>query len=333
MSFKPVKATPVDERLLIGIAGPQNSGKTVSALRLATGIAGPKGKIVLIDTENKRARKYAGRFNFDTIDLDPPFDSLRYLEAIQAADDYGADVIIVDSTSHEHEGPGGVLEQHEQALQKMAGDDYRKREKLKFAAWIKPKANRNRLIQFGLQRTRAHVILCFRAKEKLEMVKVDGKIEPVNTGWQPISGDEFGYEMSIMMILPPGSKGTPDWEQKGHRINDMEGKLTNLLTGWGQITEELGEKVRDLCRVTPLPAATAQQQSEYYVLLDGDKRLDFAGIPEWVAWMKSSLPKIATPEQAQNFLKRNSHFGNYRPRNPDIADILDAWENKTKEKL
>lgn len=263
MPFSIKPAAPIDDRLLIAIAGPQGSGKTTSALKLATGIVQAKGgKICLIDTENNRSLRYSTKFKFDHIDFQPPFGSLRYLEAIQQADAAGYDVIIVDSMSHEHEGPGGLLEQHEEFLNKKAGDDYAKRDQLKMTAWIRPKADRNRLITFGLQRVRAHVILCFRAKEKTEIVRDDkGKNKPVNGGWQMIGGEEFGYEMNIIMVLPPGSKGCPDWSQKCARINDIDGPLTRLLLDTKQITEETGRKIRELCQA-PSPA---------HVILDADE--------------------------------------------------------------
>lgn len=251
MVFAIKPAEPISGRLLIAIAGPQASGKTVSALLLATGITQVTGgKICLIDTENKRALRYAKDFKFNHMPFDPPFSPLRYLEAIEFAEKSGyseGDVIIIDSTSHEHEGPGGVLEMHERFLDEKCGNDYAKREKLKFTAWIKPKQDRTRAIQMGLQRSRAHIILCFRAKEKTAMVKVGGKTEVVMDGFQPIGGDEYFFEMDITMILPEGAQGRPDWSAKAARINEYgEGPLKKLLHGTGQISVETGRKLAEL---------------------------------------------------------------------------------------
>lgn len=247
MVFKP--AEPINNRLLIAIAGPQASGKTTSALRLATGIVqATGGKIGLIDTENRRALRYAKDFSFNHMEFDPPFNPARYQEAIEVAMGAGygdGDVIIIDSMSHEHDGPGGVLEMHENLLEKMAGDDWKKREKVKFTAWIKPKGERNRAIQMGLNRCRAHVILCFRAKEKVKMDKDDNnKTVVTNDGWQPIGGDEYFYEMDITMILPQGSFGKPDWSEKAARINEYgDGPLKNMLYNTSQISEETGHRL------------------------------------------------------------------------------------------
>lgn len=251
MVFAIKPAEPISGRLLIAIAGPQASGKTVSALLLATGITQVTGgKICLIDTENKRALRYAKDFKFNHMPFDPPFSPLRYLEAIEFAEKSGygeGDVIIIDSTSHEHEGPGGVLEMHEKFLDEKCGNDWAKREKLKFTAWIKPKQDRTRAIQMGLQRSRAHIILCFRAKEKTAMVKVGGKTEVVMDGFQPIGGEEYFFEMDITMILPEGAQGRPDWSAKAARINEYgEGPLKKLLHGTGQISIETGRRLAEL---------------------------------------------------------------------------------------
>ena len=96
--------------------------------------------------------------------------------------------------SHEHEGPGGVLDWHEEELTRLAGDDHGKRERVKFLAWQQPKADRKRLIQMTLIRVHAHLILCFRAKEKLKLVKDGGRLKPVSIGIQPICGEEFPYD-------------------------------------------------------------------------------------------------------------------------------------------
>ncbi|MCV9910019.1 ATP-binding protein [Brucella sp. HL-2] len=90
---------------LTSIAGPSGSGKTYSALLYARGLVGQEGKIGFIDTENKRSRFYADvAGGFDVIDLDPPFTSSRYIQAIKAFEKAGYTAIIIDSISHEWEG-------------------------------------------------------------------------------------------------------------------------------------------------------------------------------------------------------------------------------------
>lgn len=238
--FSPASEKKSTQRFMIGIYGTQGSGKTVSALRVATGLS--KKGIAVIDTENCRCLQYKKNFTFDHCDFQPPFRPSSYAELIKEANESGKyDVIIVDSMSHEHEGIGGVLEWHEEILNQMAGSDYKKREACKFTAWIKPKQSRNSLIQV-MQRNNCHLILCFRGKEKVKIDKKEGKKTEVSkTGLSPIGGEEFAFEMSILAALPNGSKGIPDWSEKESRINDMSGDLRQIFIDNPQFNEKMGE--------------------------------------------------------------------------------------------
>src|SRR3990167_5243799 len=157
MAFLFKHATRENVGLLIGLIGASGSGKTYTAMRLASGICGDK-PFCVIDTEAGRAKHYADQFNFDHGDLKPPFRPDAYADAIKAADEAGYPVIVVDSASHEHAGEGGILDMHEAELDRLAGDDWQKRERVKMAAWIKPKTEHKQFVQRLLQ-IRAHIIL------------------------------------------------------------------------------------------------------------------------------------------------------------------------------
>ena len=246
-----------DSRAIIGLGGPNNSGKTVSALRLATGITQlTGGDILYVDTENKRALKYADSFKFKHFDFEPPFTAERYLEVLQKADKGGkpGSVIIFDSMSHEHEGMGGLLERSEQYLDEKCKGDAWKRDKLLMASQIEPKMARTRLIQNGLQRANSYIILCFRAKDKVKPIKTPyidqhgqkkEKTEVVNLGIQIIGGIEYGHEVDVMFILPMGSQGNPAWNEEASRINDYKGDLIRALKAIPQIDEEMGRVIKN----------------------------------------------------------------------------------------
>jgi len=201
--------------LLIGLAGPSGSGKTYTALRLATGIAG-SAPFALIDTEAGRSKHYADQFKFEHGDLTPPFTPDRYTEAIKAADDAKYPAIVVDSMSHEWAGEGGILDLQEDELERMAGQDFKKREACKMASWIAPKRQHKRLVQQLLQ-VRAHLILCFRAEPKIEMVKGDGGRWEIREkqsltgahGLIPVSEKSLPYELTVSILLTPDRPGVP----------------------------------------------------------------------------------------------------------------------------
>jgi hypothetical protein len=244
MSFTIRPAIRAQTPLFLGVAGPSRSGKTFSALRMATGLAG-EGSIVMIDTESGRGLQYADMFKYQYVPLESPFSSERYLEAIEFAKSKGPRVIIVDSASHEHEGPGGMLERHEEELTRMAGADEKKRDRSNFAAWIKPKAAHNkyvnRLLQLGPE---IHFIFCFRAKQKLKIVP--GK-DPIPLGWSPICSDRFEYEMSFLLVLPEGAQGRPDLEalQTGLRA-----PFGDFIKPGMQLDEDLGKRLAEWAKGT-----------------------------------------------------------------------------------
>lgn len=211
MAFQFRPAVRENVGLLIGLAGGTGSGKTFSAMRLAAGIAGDK-PFAVIDTEAGRAKHYADRFKFDHGDLKPPFRPQSYADAIAAADDADYPVIVVDSASHEHAGEGGLLDWHDEEFQRMGG-----RDAVKMAAWIKPKAAHKHMVNRLLQ-VRAHLILCFRAEEKVEMRKGDdGKMQIVpkvtrtgKDGWVPICEKNLPFEMTCSFLLLSDRPGYPN---------------------------------------------------------------------------------------------------------------------------
>lgn len=156
---------------------------------------------------------YADMFKFNHVQFDPPHGSLDYLAAIEQCYAAGARIIIVDSMSHEHSGIGGMIDYQEAELERLAGNDWAKRERVKMLAWQKPKAARRKLIDRVLQ-LNANFIFCFRAKETVKPVKVAGKTEIVPQGFMPIAGDEFLFEQTVNCLLLPKSNGVPTWQSE-----------------------------------------------------------------------------------------------------------------------
>lgn len=211
-TFRP--ATRENVPLLVGLSGGTGSGKTFTAFRLAKGIAGER-PFAVIDTEASRAKHYADLFRFDHGDLAPPFSPERYAEAIAAADAAHYDVIVVDSMSHEWSGENGVLDFQEAELDRMAGDDWKKREACRMASWIRPKIAHKQMVQRLLQ-IRAHLILCFRAEPKIEMVRENGKTVIVEKkslvglhGWIPVTEKNLPFELTASFLLMAEHPGVP----------------------------------------------------------------------------------------------------------------------------
>ncbi len=246
--------------LLLGLVGPSGAGKTFSALRVATGMAG-KGPIVLIDTENRRAQHYADQFNFQHIDFAPPYGPLDYLAALQAAAAVNPAVIIIDSLSHEHDGEGGTLDCVTAELERLAGADPGLQQKLATAAWRRPKAARRALLS-GLLRMRAHVILCIRATERTRMAREPVATEPVELGLTPITAPEFMFELTCSALLRAGAQGEPTWAsalQGEHSAIKLPRQFAAMMKGGGPLSENHGRQLALWATGEQLPLRPARR--------------------------------------------------------------------------
>jgi hypothetical protein len=193
-------ATRCGVKPLVGFYGKSGSGKTMSALLFARGLAGAKGRVLLIDTENGRGSIFADLIpgGYSVLEIDAPFSPDRYQQAISEAEK-AADVIVIDSMSHEWSGEGGVLDWQEAELDRMAGEDYGKRERCKMAAWIKPKMAHKLMVQ-RLLRCSVALICCLRGEEKTHQTKpAQGEKAKVITDEfsSPLFDHRFIFEMLL----------------------------------------------------------------------------------------------------------------------------------------
>jgi len=198
MSFQIKPATRESIKALIGLYAKSGAGKTHSALLMMRGLVGPKGRIAVIDTENRRSSIFADVIpgGFSVIDLDPPFSADRYWEALEVAQ-ANADGIVIDSFSHVWAGEGGLLDQHEAELERMAGSDWKRRESVKMSAWIRPKQAHKRLVE-RILRLKHPLIVAMRGEEKTHIEKGSGKTEVYTDKFcSPIGDPRFIFELLI----------------------------------------------------------------------------------------------------------------------------------------
>jgi hypothetical protein len=256
MSFEIKPATRTGVKPLVGFYGKSGSGKTFSALMFARGIAGPKGRLVLVDTENRRGSIFADLIpgGYQTLELDAPFTPMRYEEAIVEAEKV-ADVVIVDSMSHEWSGEGGVLDWADAELEKMGGGDNNK-----MRSWIKPKMAHKMMIQ-RLLRTKCALICCLRGEEKTHITKpVDGQKGKVITDEfsTPLFDPRFIFEM-LLNFETVAHNGVGGFVIP-RKITHPE--IARLLPGDNeQITVQHGKALADWCVGTSKPSSHAEDKS------------------------------------------------------------------------
>lgn len=248
--YKPARRGKVG--VLVMIAGPSGSGKTLSALRVATGLA-DGGPIYFCDTERGRALYYADDFEFLHLQLEEPFSPLRFEAAAVTAQKAGSAVLIVDSFSHEHTGPGGVLDMQEAELVRLTRGDDSKRDNLKYTSWIRVKTEHKHMLQRFWQ-LNCHIVLCCHAEKKLDLIKGErGKMVPnPDARIVPVCNPDIVGAMTCAFLLDTKNPGVPTWLK---RLN----KIENLVDLDRPLDEETGARLAAWARGDKMPDRVAAQ--------------------------------------------------------------------------
>jgi len=186
MELKPTNRKQA--RIRMALQGPSGSGKTYSALMLAYGMCENWSKIAVIDTEHHSAHLYSHLGNYQVLALGPPYSPERYIEAIDACENAGMDVIVIDSISHEWEGDGGILDIHSN----MVGNS--------FTNWSKITPRHNALVQRILNSGK-HIIATVRSKQDYVLSDKNVKSVPEKVGMKGVQRDGLEYDFTIVFEL------------------------------------------------------------------------------------------------------------------------------------
>lgn len=181
------KATKAKAKLRMAITGPSGAGKTMTALRIASGLG---GKIAVIDSEHLSASKYADRFDFDTCDLNGKTNPAQYIEAIREAESAGYSVVIIDSMTHAWEATKEFVDRKKAASNSGNG----------FTAWADGTKLWNSL-QDAIQGSSVDVIATMRSKVDYSQEVENGKKVVKKLGMAPEvrDGTEFAYDVVLDM--------------------------------------------------------------------------------------------------------------------------------------
>jgi len=211
-------ASRKNTKIKMALQGVSGSGKTYSALLLAFGLCNQWNKIAIIDTENHSSELYAHLGDFRVLHLSAPYTPERYIEAIHACEDSGAEVIITDSISHEWQGSGGILEMHS----RMPGNSY--------TNWSKITPRHNAFVQCLLQ-SPVHIISTIRSKQDYILIEKNGKQVPQKVGMKGIIREGMDYEFTIVFELDNSNNAIATKDRTslftgnaGYKINTETGK-------------------------------------------------------------------------------------------------------------
>lgn len=300
------KAVREAAKLKLAITGPSGGGKTFSALRLATGMG---GKIALIDTENNSASLYSDRFQFDVLDMAPPFTHEKFIEAIRAAEGGGYDVLVIDSASHFWEG---ILE-YKSRLDSRGGNSY--------SNWNEAGQKFKGIVDAVLQ-SRLHVICCMRSKMDYAQEKDDrGKTTIRKVGLAPIMRDGIQYEFTTVWDV--------DMSHNAQASKDRTGLFGD---GIEQITEAHGVKLLNWLKQAATPSQERIQPVEAPAMLLNAK-VQPQGTPEA---KNEAIPvspaKIIASEDKINKMMDKLEAQGYGVTGEELAEIhAGVSEDRAKE--
>ena len=197
------KAQFVTKKARIGLCGVSGSGKTLTALKIAVGMCAAdtpglqsdQKRIALIDTENNSSVLYSDRIDFDMLNIEPPFQIEKYIEAIKTAEQAGYHVLILDSITHAWAGEGGLLD-----VQGRLSDGGMN----SFTAWRKLTPQHNAFVE-AMIRSKIHIIATMRSKMDYIIEQTDkGKAVPKKVGLAPIQREGMDYEFDVVFDLDLG---------------------------------------------------------------------------------------------------------------------------------
>lgn len=216
----------------LGMSAPSGGGKTLSALLVAAGLAGPDGKVIVIDTERGRASLYSDNKRvraalpqgYDVIEIEQPYHPKHFIEAIGMCERAGYAVCILDNESDSWNGPGGC-------------EDIAEADK---GRWNNAK-KWNKRMKIAIALSDMHFIELFKAQEKSKIidkrVSASGKEEVLNLGVLPVCEKNAIFPLLLHFAIDPISHLATEkkhFEELAHFFGTP--KL---------LTKEDGEKLRD----------------------------------------------------------------------------------------
>lgn len=212
--FKKAKRSKAKIRL--GIAGPSGSGKTMTALLLAKGLArGNWEKVGVIDSERGSADLYEhlGPYNTLSLTSTTPED---YMAAIEAAEQAGFDVAIIDSITHEWQTLLEISEQM-QAMNRSMNS---------YTVWKSLTPRHQKFIDRILASS-IHIITTVRSKTDYIMTMGDnGKNKVEKAGMAQVTRDGFEYELTLSFDIDINHVAFVSKDRTGLYVNERPKVLT-----------------------------------------------------------------------------------------------------------
>ena len=257
------KAQFVTKKARIGLCGVSGSGKTLTALKIATGMCAAdtpglqsdQKRIALVDTENNSSVLYSDRIDFDMLNIEPPFQIEKYIEAIKTAEQAGYHVLILDSITHAWAGEGGLLD-----VQGKLSDGGMN----SFTAWRKLTPKHNAFVE-AMIRSKLHIIATMRSKMDYIIEQADkGKAIPKKVGLAPIQREGMDFEFDIVFDLDLGHNAISSKDRSslfdGKVLTKPGEELGSQIVTWLDRNGSAPSTINSTSRRQPDPSGVVDQQ-------------------------------------------------------------------------
>lgn len=264
MPFIPVEQLPGADLGRVALCGPSGSGKSLTALKIARGLVGEKGRIALVDSENGSSRKYRAFEKYDVAILES-YEPAKYVAEMVLAEKAKYSVLIIDGISQAWAGKGGMLEQHDKAAAKL-GDSFR--------AWGNITPEQNRFVD-AMLKLKCHLIVTLRVKTERVVEQVGGRTKIREVGLKPVQRDGVEYDFDMICDI---EKDTHKLVVSKSRCPKLDGyEEVKAGEGFGRLIREwldtgVGKSKVDMVRDQIRELAAAVGQGE-----DVEPLLEMAG--------------------------------------------------------
>jgi hypothetical protein len=247
------------EVFAIGLYGYTGTGKSKSALEIATGIIRVYGgEIFYADADGRRGLHFRKQYpKMRYIDFPAPHNALDFADLI-AAHEGKRGCLVIDGMTQEHEGEEGLIDTHAAEKDRRGGDDGKNA-----VAWALAKSQHKILVRVVRRAIQSiPIIMCWRAQDKTDWNNKDdrGKVKPLALGEMPIGSMDLPFEMTATYLLPVGSRGVPclDPVERGEMLmTKIPDQFRDIVKPDEQFTEAHGEAMARWAMLPTKPRAAA----------------------------------------------------------------------------
>lgn len=291
------KAERKQAKLRLALSGPAGSGKTTGALMIAKGLG---GKIAVLDTERGSASLYSDKFDFDVVELSPPYTPERYIEVVEAAQKAGYDILIIDSMTHEWNGPGGCLELNEQiARTKFRGNVW--------SAWNETTPRHRKFVD-SILAANLHIIATMRSKtETIQTENGAGKKVVQKVGMKTEQRDGMDYEFTVVLDLTVDGHTALASKDRTRLFNDpfvITEDTGRMLANWLNMGKSFEDQAKDAVKMNNNSMTSAQSSAlmAYLTKRHGNNREAYLAELSSFFGRKVSSSRELTKDDVSEFL-------------------------------